>query len=280
MKTEDTKDKKHQEHDYTPDQIRAIKEIRKCGDYYEVLGVEKNAKDDDLKKAYRKLALKFHPDKNKAPGAAEAFKIISNAYDTLSNNDKRGQYDMLQQGQQETHLHQQTYARHHFESDMTADEIFNMFFNGNTRHHNVRVRPRNVFNRQNQQENNNVWNPFLPFIVMSVISLLTSSLGPESTYSLQRSTNFPILRYTSKLQVEYYVKENFEKAFTGSFEHVESKVEEDYFRHLSYTCSKEKSEKEVLLWKARYAGNAQLLRKAHMYKTTSCDVLQKMYASR
>ncbi|MFM8492396.1 MAG: molecular chaperone DnaJ [Bacteroidota bacterium] len=63
-------------------------------DYYEVLGVAKNAGDDEIKKAYRKAAIKYHPDKN--PGdaqAEESFKEAAEAYEVLSNADKRARYD-------------------------------------------------------------------------------------------------------------------------------------------------------------------------------------------
>merc|ERR1712180_522879 len=62
-------------------------------DYYSILGVAKGASDDEIKKAYRKLALKYHPDKNQSPGAEEKFKEIGEAYDVLSDAKKKQIYD-------------------------------------------------------------------------------------------------------------------------------------------------------------------------------------------
>ena len=64
-------------------------------DYYEVLGVSKSATADEIKKAYRRLAMKYHPDRNKDDGEASEskFKEAKEAYEVLKDNDKRSTYD-------------------------------------------------------------------------------------------------------------------------------------------------------------------------------------------
>ena len=71
----------------------------KYKDYYAILGVQHTASDDDIKKAYRKLARKYHPDVSKDPKGEEKFKDLAEAYQTLKDSDKRAAYDRLGQHQ-------------------------------------------------------------------------------------------------------------------------------------------------------------------------------------
>lgn len=67
----------------------------KYKDYYSVMGVDRKASDEEIKKAYRKLARKYHPDVSKEPGAEEKFKELGEAYETLKDPEKRAAYDQL-----------------------------------------------------------------------------------------------------------------------------------------------------------------------------------------
>lgn len=88
--------------------------------FYKVLGVEKTATSDDIKKAFRKLALQYHPDKNPSPEAADKFKEISAAYEVLSDPAKRETYDQYgEDGLQASGFH-----------GSNAEDIFAQFFGG------------------------------------------------------------------------------------------------------------------------------------------------------
>ncbi|KAK5116748.1 hypothetical protein LTR62_007422 [Meristemomyces frigidus] len=83
---------------FTPEQKVAVVRVRKCSPtaYYDILGLESvrsSCSDSDIKKAYRKLSLLTHPDKNGYTGADEAFKMVSRAFQVLSDSDKKSKYD-------------------------------------------------------------------------------------------------------------------------------------------------------------------------------------------
>ncbi|WAQ87865.1 hypothetical protein PtA15_8A772 [Puccinia triticina] len=80
---------------FKPAQLELVKKVRqhKNTQYYEILELKREANESQIKSAYRKLALALHPDKNNAPGADEAFKMVSKAFQVLSDPDKRAAYD-------------------------------------------------------------------------------------------------------------------------------------------------------------------------------------------
>lgn len=125
---------------YTPQQVEIVEKILKAkeggrGAHYRVLGVSDTANENELKKAYRKLALKLHPDKNSAPQADEAFKAVGLAYGTLSDPQKRTIYDRY--GEEDPDNRGGSGMRPgaggvHFRpgQEVSPEEIFNMFFGG------------------------------------------------------------------------------------------------------------------------------------------------------
>lgn len=107
-------------------------------DYYEVLGLNKNATKDEIRSAYRKLAKQYHPDINKSPDAPEKFKEVQEAYDVLSDDKKRATYDQFgmaafeqgaSTGGQGNPFTGQGFSGQGF-GDIDLGDIFNSFFGG------------------------------------------------------------------------------------------------------------------------------------------------------
>jgi DnaJ domain len=110
--------------------------------HYDALGVSKSANETEIKRAYRKLALKFHPDKNTAPSAENAFKALNAAYDCLSDARKKQVYDAYGAEASEQMAHDNDNGRgggmHNAfrrgggfgNGEVSPEDLFNMFFHG------------------------------------------------------------------------------------------------------------------------------------------------------
>ncbi len=99
-------------------------------DYYDVLGISRSASEEDIRKAFRRLALEHHPDRNRSEGAAERFKEINEAYQVLSDADKRGRYDRF--GHSGVFSNGGARGFEGFENFGGFGDIFDAFFGGTT----------------------------------------------------------------------------------------------------------------------------------------------------
>jgi DnaJ family protein B protein 12 len=210
-------------------------------EYYEILEVKRECEEADVKKAYRKLALALHPDKNGAPGADEAFKMVSKAFQVLSDPQKRAIYDRsggdpesrfggMSSSGPSAGFPTSSFGGTAFEGELSPEDLFNMFFGGGpafaagpvftasfgpagfrtTRVHTQRARP-----QEQQQEPatpRSLFVQLLPLLILFAFSLLSALPNmfstpsvPDPRFSFEASTRFNLKRTTQALGVQYHV---------------------------------------------------------------------------
>uniref|UniRef100_A0A6B2EBR9 Putative molecular chaperone dnaj superfamily n=1 Tax=Phlebotomus kandelakii TaxID=1109342 RepID=A0A6B2EBR9_9DIPT len=259
---------------YTQEQVDLVKRVKKCKNFYDMLNVTKDSTDSEVRKAYKKLALHLHPDKNHAPGAAEAFKAVGNAVAVLTDPEKRKTYDLYGDRSASSggarHRHSHDHYRQ-FESEATAEELFNMFFGDGFSSHSGHRRYRNHSHENNQ--------PSLAFgliLVLVVVSLMSTFLTSDPIYSLQQTSKYPVAKKTTGLSIPYYVKHSFEEEYTGSLARLELSVEEEYIIGMKKLCMRERHYREAMMSRAQHFGNKAQFSQAQSLQTPSCDTLYRI----
>ncbi|XP_051993281.1 dnaJ homolog subfamily B member 14 [Xyrauchen texanus] len=277
---------------FTKEQADGVQRIKRCKDYYEVLGISKEANDEELKKSYRKLALQFHPDKNQAPGATEAFKKIGNAYTVLSNPDKRKQYDMSKGEESSSHNAHGGFEFHRgFEADITPEDLFNMFFGGSfpSSSNDTFTNGRTQHSHQTDQTRDraeergdggfSMFIQLMPIVVLVLVSILSQLLVSTAPYSLysRPSTGQTVKRQTENLHVDYFVTRDFKSEYKGSaLQKIEKSVEEDYVSNVRNNCWKERQTKTDLLYAAKVYRDERLRQRAESMSMDNCKELDRL----
>eukprot|EP00899_Mesostigma_viride_P010989 jgi/Mesvir1/19892/Mv13173-RA.1 len=278
-------------HKATPEQDELVTRVLKCKDYYEMLGVGKDASDDDIKKAYRKLALKLHPDKNKANGAEDAFKAVSRAFSCLTDADKRRHYDHtghedaaaanVAAANSGTRRQQTAYYE-----DIDPNDIFNAFFFGvppqgsrvfraSFGHpHGRRAHP-----ARGGQAAGDAQSPSLlsllqiaPLLILFALTFFQG--GSEPAYRLDAVHPYVVEKATSGLGVQYYVKAGgeFEADYppkSSARIRLESTIEREKRELLDRLCYKERVDKQRMMRRGPQKGQDVAM--------PNCNELQRMY---
>lgn len=216
-----------------------IARIKATDDFYKVLGVERDADDAAIKKAYRKAALQLHPDKCQLGGAKEAFQKLSSAFGCLSNSDERAFYDRTGR---ERASGGGGGGRSHAESEEAAREMFKQFFGAD-------------FDIKAWEEGGMEidWGlgrftppaALFPVLLCLFLWYFLGSTNPgrgEVQFRLSPQGQYQVLRESLQQKTPYYVDQYFEKAYTSrpTIKKFEKEVDKQYVSHLMGSCRQER----------------------------------------
>eukprot|EP00510_Aplanochytrium_minuta_P004367 CAMPEP_0184020752 /NCGR_PEP_ID=MMETSP0954-20121128/9530_1 /TAXON_ID=627963 /ORGANISM="Aplanochytrium sp, Strain PBS07" /LENGTH=377 /DNA_ID=CAMNT_0026302661 /DNA_START=307 /DNA_END=1437 /DNA_ORIENTATION=+ len=274
---------------FTEEQKKGVERIKRAKDLYEVLQVERSAEASVIKKSYRKLALKFHPDKNSAPGADEAFKEINRAFSVLSDTDKRRQYDQF--GDASDDAGRRNFRRQYYNQDFDPNDIFrevfgSAMFPGGPGGPNVRVysfgggfgngfvRTHRAGGRGGQVPPQNALMQLLPLIMLFLLSFMSFSFDDAANmpFSLSQTREFSVKMSTRpNIQgippdVPYFVKSNFKRTIgrdSSRVYQVEKGVVRQFRSKAEKNCLNEKRKQKSLISRYKRSGDDEKMKKAY-----------------
>lgn len=285
----------------TPEQKALVRRIRATKDYYDMLGVQKSAIDDELKRAYKKLALKLHPDKNQAAGSEHAFKAISSAYACLSDSNKRAAYDRYgSEDPQQVGSHGGGGGGGGFGGEgIDPNELFNMFFGGGgfgggqgqTNPFGPRTRVYtsfgggNPFAQQGQRRGAREGAvpasslatilQLVPIVLLLLFTFFQSQSSPDASLAQQGDYKFPFT--TGRHHVPYWVKStgahnaNYPDG-TAARARLDDSIEVQYKERLEEMCQREKvAQAQAARWNRK---------KAQAMKLDHCDEIYERFGYR
>lgn len=258
---------------YTSEQMSTVQRILRTKDYYDMLGLPKNSDEDAVKKAYKKLALKLHPDKNKAPGAEEAFKKVSTAVQCLTNPQKKDIYDRYGDEDRIPSQH-----RHYQQDFVTPEEFFAAFFSGGVSQH-----------HRGEQEYAGGQTAgivkMLPMLVVPMLLFLFSGSssgggsGSSGPFSFTANKQHVIERSTAAVGVSYYVADNFGDHYQDGTEDLaefERQIEVYYVRNLISECDYQDTVMKKMVIKASRRNNEEELQNAKNHPRPACKKLENI----
>ncbi len=266
--------------------IHEIEKLLLLENHYQILGIEFNSNDSEIKKKYRELAVKFHPDKNHNTKSDEAFKMINLAYETLINKESRQQYDEFlekkntkikekkKSSSQNMDLnsnfdsyysfknYQQNYGNYNYNSYSTKKP--ENYKTKNNTHNNYyyeqysRKKKNNYFSHSHKRElfdtlNNTDKNivSCLIFVCIAILFPIYITINVSKTPDIRFEKDYfhQIKHFTIKNEIPFYTNEDFENNY--NLTKISDKIEENYLEYIYKKCRIKQKYKQELISKKK-----------------------------
>ncbi|XP_016957827.1 dnaJ homolog subfamily B member 14 [Drosophila biarmipes] len=251
-------------HGFTLDMLDVVQKVLRCRNHYEVLRVSHHATYSEVKRAYHKLALRLHPDKNRSPGAEKAFRRISEAADCLTDCQKRIEYNIATAVGDCNRLEQEDYQRESAGEDQDT----------------VHRRPYQAANQRMPQRQSLYQTEQLVIGVVAALVFLFITMhyiAAAPAYSFKPTRTHSFRRVSQANRIAYYMNpKNLEKYSEQQLAKLEIEIEELYISDLKQNCKQERSLRETLLLRARQGNNQKLLQHVSQMPTPACQALLQL----
>ncbi|XP_064540405.1 dnaJ homolog subfamily B member 12 [Drosophila montana] len=267
-------------HSFTVEMLDVVQKVLRCRNHYEVLRISHHATYSEVKRAYKRLALRLHPDKNRAPGADVAFRRINEAADTLTDNQKRIEYNLLTAvgdcfGGKASLYGKDVNTKgvqHELDREQQLDEE-----QQGDRPERRSYQPANqrVPQRQSLYQTEQLVIGLVAALVFITITLHYLATAPNYSFT---PTSSHSVRLESRLwRVPYFVTPKLAASQTPEqLEHMELEIEEIYLTEIKLNCKQERKLRDKLLQRARNTNNRNLLDHALKMPTPACHALIKL----
>jgi len=256
--------------------MHMVQRILRTKDYYDLLEVPRDSSEEAVKRSYKKLALKLHPDKNKAPGAEEAFKRLSKAVQCLTDAEKRQVYNRYGDEERIPQQHRQAYQ----EDFMTPEDLFAAFFGGQPGQRRRYAPPDGQEAGPGQVQRAQLLQA-LPIILLVVLTLASnfSTQDSGSRFSFSQRDQYRNGRNTATLNVDYYVSDSFSQHYpegTKVLADFERQVEVYHVRNLHSECDYQEKVMYNKVMIAKRRGSQEELQKARGHPRPACKEIEKI----
>ncbi|XP_016978743.1 dnaJ homolog subfamily B member 14 [Drosophila rhopaloa] len=251
---------------FTLEMLDVVQKVLRCRNHYEVLRVSHHATYSEVKRAYHKLALRLHPDKNRSPGAEQAFRRISEAADCLTDCQKRIEYNIA------TAVDRSEYEDYPGGSGCNEEDQADL----GTDHR----RPYQAANQRMPQRQSLYQTEQLVIGVVAALVFLfiiMHYIAATPAYSFTQTRTHSFRSVTQSNHITYYIDpKSLAKYTEQQLVNLESEIEQVFISDLKQKCKQERTLRETLLLRARQGNNQKLLQHASQMPTPACQALLKL----